>query len=80
MPLEPEWEGLKNEAGKALDKLILLWETQAARVEKYQAAHPLEEAFIQPVLETLGWKLNYQPRPNGWKPDYALFLSDSALD
>ena len=36
-----------------------------------------EQGFIQPVL---GWKINYQTFLRGRRPDYALFLTDDALD
>jgi type I restriction-modification system DNA methylase subunit len=40
----------------------------------------LEQAFIQPVFEELGWKLKYQTFLQNRKPDYALFLDDASLD
>lgn len=35
----------------------------------------MEEKFIQPVFENLGWHLKYQTYLNRREPDYALFLT-----
>jgi len=40
----------------------------------------LEQAFIQPVLEALGWKIYYLAHIQGRKPDYALFATNEAYD
>ncbi len=79
LPLEPEWEESKVQAKAVLQKLLELWSVQRKRVEKYDAEGPLEQAFIQPVFEMLGWKINYQTHLRGRKPDYALFLSEESL-
>jgi len=78
--LEPEWKELRDDARRALDRLAKLWETQRDRVERYRTEAPLEQAFIQPVFEALGWKLIYQTHLQGRKPDYALFVDDDRLD
>lgn len=78
--LEPEWTDHRADAEAALSRLTALWERQRNRVERYGAEAPLEEAFIQPILELLGWNLNYQTYLQGRKPDYALFLSDADYD
>jgi len=79
LPLEPDWHELQKDAEAALVKLRALWDTERSRVEKYGTEAPLEEKFIQPILETLGWKLFYQTLVQGRKPDYALFLTDDAF-
>ncbi|MCK4625760.1 MAG: Eco57I restriction-modification methylase domain-containing protein [Phycisphaerae bacterium] len=79
LPLEPEWEELRDEAVRLLDRLGQLWIQQRRRVERYSEPG-LEQAFIQPVLAELGWKLNYQTFLRGRKPDYALFLDDESFD
>lgn len=78
--LEAEWDELEEQARQALDELGRLWATQRTRVDQYGNEAGLEHAFIQPVLETLGWKPIYQTFLQGRKPDYALFLDDAALD
>jgi len=78
--LEPEWTEYRTDAEAALSQLTALWERQRNRVERYGAEAPLEHAFIQPVLELLGWKLHYQTFLQGRKPDYALFLTDEDHD
>jgi hypothetical protein len=60
---------LRNEARGVLDSLSELWRVQRGRVEHYGDEQGLEQAFIQPVLERLGWKLKYQTYLQGWKPD-----------
>lgn len=80
LPLEPEYHALLESARAALESLRTLWDTQRNRVERYGAEQPLEYAFIQPVFEALGWRLFYQTFLQGRKPDYALFLSDAALE
>jgi len=80
LPLEPEWNELREEARSALDTLAVLWERERARVERYGTEAQLEQAFIQPVFEALGWKLIYQASLQRQRPDYALFLDDRALD
>jgi hypothetical protein len=77
---EPEWQELRGEAEAVLVDLAKLWKVQKSRVEKYGDEQGLEEAFIQPVLEKLGWKFKYQTYLRGREPDYALFLDDAALD
>ena len=54
LALEPEWNELRNDAREALDKLAELWRCEKDRVERYGTEAPLEQAFIQPVFETLG--------------------------
>lgn len=78
--LEPEWSELRDEARRVLYNLENLWKEQSGRVEHYGAEAPLEHAFIQPVFETLGWKLIYQTFLRRREPDYALFLEDTSLD
>ncbi|SRR5712692_5554740 len=80
LPLEPEWKELRDEAQHVLDQLLELWKRQRTRAGSYGDEQGLEQAFIQPVLESLGWKLKYQTFLQGRKPDYALFLTDEALD
>lgn len=76
---EPEWDEVHDEARAVLERLGRLWDVQRTRVERYESEAALEQAFIQPVLEILGWKLNYQPFLERRVPDYALFLTDTAL-
>jgi len=80
LPLEPEWNECQRSATEALKSVVELWQDQRGRVEQYGGEQSLEQAFIQPVLQTLGWKLIYQTHLRGRKPDYALFLDDEALD
>src|SRR5947209_10049207 len=77
---EPEWQEQRDDASAALQEIVELWKVQRERVERYGDEQGLEEAFIQPVLRALGWKLKYQTFLRGREPDYALFLSDAALD
>jgi hypothetical protein len=78
--LEPEWEELREQAKEILEQLVELWKTQRNRVEHYGDEQGLEQAFIQPVFELLGWKLKYQTFLQPRRPDYALFLNDELLD
>lgn len=80
LPLEPEWGEMRDAAATALDALTTLWRTQRDRVQQYGDEQGLEEAFIQPVLRELGWKLKYQTYLRGREPDYALFSDDASLD
>ena len=80
LPLEPEWGELRADALKALSSLRELWNKEKDRVERYGSEAPLEQAFIQPVFERLGWNLFYQAYVSGRKPDYALFLSGRAYE
>ena len=78
--LEPEWVELRRQAETVLDSLGAVWREQRTRVEQYGDEQGLEEAFIHPVLKSLGWKLKYQPFLRGRRPDYALFLDDMSFD
>jgi hypothetical protein len=78
--LEPEWNALRPAAQAALDRIATLWAVQRTRVAQYGAEHPLEEAFIQPILREIGWILAYQTHLRGREPDYALFATDALLD
>src|SRR5688500_18341105 len=78
--LEPEWNECRSGAKDTLDQLAALWKRERDRIPSYQGEQALEYAFIQPVLEFLGWKLNYQTMLQGRKPDYALFATDSDFD
>src|SRR4051794_18488995 len=69
---EPEWEEAHDQAQHALEEIANLWKVQNKRVELYGDEQGLEEAFIQPVLRSLGWKLKYQTFLQNRKPDYAL--------
>ncbi|TWT41907.1 Modification methylase TaqI [Phycisphaerae bacterium RAS1] len=80
LQLEPEFAELRDAAGLAFRSVRQLWEMQRSRVEHYGDEAGLEQAFIQPLLATLGWILKYQTWLDGRKPDYALFLSEQALD
>jgi len=80
LPLEPEWAELRDEARDVLESMSEMWRVQRGRVGHYGDEQGLEQAFIQPVFERLGWKLKYQTFLQGRKPDYALFLDDEALD
>ena len=79
LPLEPEWQEHRASAVDSLRRLLDLWRVESTRVELYGDEAGLEEKFIQPVFEILGWHLKYQPHLKGRDPDYALFLTDEAL-
>lgn len=80
LPLEPEWQECREEAENCLEQLIHLWQMQGHRVAQFGSEQALEQAFIQPVLHCLGWKLLYQTHLRGRKPDFALFADDESLD
>ncbi len=80
LQLEPEWAELREEAYRAFLELVDLWRVQKARVEQYRAEQPLEQGFIQPVFDILGWKIIYQTRLQVRRPDYALFVNDELLE
>lgn len=80
LALEPEWNDYRASTQEVLERLLGLWRIEKDRVARYGDEAGLEEKFIQPVLEILGWKLKYQTYLNGREPDYALFLEDAALD
>lgn len=79
LPLEPEWEEQKSSAEEALKRLKALWRVEQTRVSLYGDEAGLEEKFIQPVLEALGWNLKYQAYLDRREPDYALFVTDNNL-
>lgn len=80
LPLEPESKELSEKSGAALDRLAEIWAEQRGRVELYGDEQGLEQAFIHPVLQALGWKFKYQTFLRGGKPDYGLFLDEDSLD
>ncbi|HWE95247.1 MAG TPA: Eco57I restriction-modification methylase domain-containing protein [Tepidisphaeraceae bacterium] len=80
LPLEPEWVRLRADAIALLSALTDLWRVQRNRVEQYGGEQALEQAFIQPVLDALGWRLLYQTHLRQQKPDYALFDNDASLE
>jgi len=77
LPLEPEWNELREEARESLNRLIELWSVERDRVHLYGGEQSLEIPFIQPVLKILGWHFIYQTHLAGGKPDYALFKDDA---
>ncbi len=77
---EPEWNELRAQATATLDALGRLWSLQRSRVAQYGNEAPLEQAFIQPVLDALGWKIFYQAHLQRREPDYALFLDNASLE
>jgi hypothetical protein len=79
LPLEPEWQEYREAANNALNHFLSLWRVESARVALYGNEAGLEEKFIQPVFEILGWHLKYQTFLKGREPDYALFLRDNDL-
>jgi type I restriction-modification system DNA methylase subunit len=76
--LEPEWREFRQAAEDLLTRLGILWKKQKQRVEQYTEPN-LEQKFIHPILDTLGWTFLYQTFLRGRKPDYALFLQDQDL-
>lgn len=76
--LEPEWTAQRAQARECLNVIADLWREQESLVAKYGAEASLEEAWIQPVLEALGWPLIYQTLVKNRKPDYALFRDKSS--
>lgn len=79
LPLEPEWREHSPAASEALERLLTVWRQESGRVELYGDEAGLEEKFIQPVFECLGWHLKYQTYLDRREPDYALFLRDDDL-
>lgn len=77
--LEPEWQDFRKAAEDLLTHLGILWKNQRDHVEQYTEPN-LEQKFIHPILEALGWTFLYQTFLRGRKPDYALFLHDRDLD
>ncbi|HUT23142.1 MAG TPA: hypothetical protein VM492_02240, partial [Sumerlaeia bacterium] len=80
LPQEPEWRELEKGAERALESISSVWALEKKRVGKYENEQSLEYALIQPVLESLGWKIIYQTFLRARKPDYALFLEDESKD
>lgn len=80
LPMEPEWDALQKEAEEFTSFLFDFWRVQKSRVAKYGSEATLEQAFIQPIFDKLGWTLKYQTQLDGRKPDYALFLSEADYD
>jgi Eco57I restriction-modification methylase len=80
LPLEPEWLELRTAGIHAAEKLIALWQKEKSRAPLYGDEAGLEEKFIQPVFEILGWHTKYQAYLQGREPDYALFVSDEQLN
>lgn len=80
LPLEPEWEEHFPFAKGVLERLLDLWRVEKERVSLYGDEAGLEEKFIQPVFEILGWHLKYQAYLDRREPDYALFLNSDDLD
>jgi len=80
LSLEPESTEGQKRAAETLNSVVELWREQRNRVEHYGSEQSLEQAFIQPVLQALGWKLIYQTHLRGRKPDYALFFDNDALE
>jgi hypothetical protein len=80
LPLEPEWNESREMAVDVAAQLIGLWDKEKNRVERYGDEAGLEEKFIQPVFELLGWSIKYQTFLQGREPDYALFTSDEKLN
>jgi type I restriction-modification system DNA methylase subunit len=79
LPLEPEYQEHRAAAVDSLRRLLDLWRVENTRVGLYGDEAGLEEKFIQPVFESLGWHLKYQTYLNRREPDYALFLTDDTL-
>jgi hypothetical protein len=80
LPLEPEWREHAQLAKDVMGEVLTLWKAEKDRVALYGDEAGLEHKFIQPVFEALGWHIKYQSYLNGREPDYALFLSDDALE
>jgi hypothetical protein len=80
LPLEPEWTTIRPRVEQIASELLALWAEQKPRVERYGNEASLEQAFIQPIFQRLGWKLKYQTFLQNREPDYALFMDDAALD
>jgi len=80
LPQEDEWTEWRTDAEQTLTKLLTIWQKQRDRVEKYGTEAALEQAFIQPIIEALGWKQYYQAHLQRREPDYALFETEQRLE
>ncbi len=78
LPLEPEWTECRRDSDAALSRVTELWRQEGDLLKQYGREAALEQAFIQPMFEALGWKLYYQAPLQGRTPDYALFADDTA--
>ncbi len=78
--LEPEWAELRDAAVDALESIRELWGTQESRVELYDSEAALEDEWIKPIFQALGWEYIPQASIDRRTPDYALFVSDSAKE
>jgi hypothetical protein len=76
LPLEPAWNERKGAAGPVLERLLSLWRVEGERVALYGDEAGLEEKFIQPVFEILGWHLKYQTFLNRREPGKAPFAAN----
>lgn len=80
LQLEPEWTDRADAAYAALERMAELWSREGAHVALYGKEAQLERAFIQPVLQILGWEMYYRCKLRGREPDYALFHDRAAHD
>jgi hypothetical protein len=76
---EPEWTECREDAGKTLGRMGQVWKKEAALVGHDGDEQGLEQKFIQPVLDMLGWEYMYQALLQNREPDYALFLERGGL-
>ena len=54
LPLEPEWQQVRDQVQDFAKSLLKLWSEQKNRVELYGNEASLEHGFIQAVLQLLG--------------------------
>jgi len=80
LPDEPEWTdpGVRQRAESALDQLAAVWATVRPQVEHFTSEAELEDEFVRPALDALGWSYLIQRPLRHRKPDYALFLDAAA--
>ncbi len=84
LPAAPLWKGQGEKAGDVFDSIKKLYEAiKPLKLGSGEEAG-IEEKFIRPVIKTLGYEFDVQPRTQrGYKkkrPDYALFRDNASYE
>lgn len=75
LPRESEWTAHRADAIACLDRLAKLWRDKKAILTPNLGEPTMEDEWVHPVLDALGWEYVYQTLIHGRRPDYALFDS-----
>jgi len=77
---EPEWAAHRSAAEACLDAIAELWRHQGRTIQSGASEAEVEQSWIRPALEAMGWSVLARAPVHGRVPDLSLFLDGETRD